>query len=127
MNRLVQYRLTFASVPSIMNRSVLQNGSEKMHKSDVMRFGAVLLIGLAGSLGAATSALAVAPQHHDQAPGYYRLKVGDLEVTALYDGAGAFDLHWLNGKKATIDGVAKALHEDPRLLDVADSGFLVNT
>jgi len=30
--------------------------------------------------------LAAAPQHHDQAPGFYRLKVGDLEVTALYDG-----------------------------------------
>jgi len=24
--------------------------------------------------------LAAAPQHHDQAPGFYRLKVGDLEV-----------------------------------------------
>jgi len=26
-----------------------------------------------------------------------------------------------------MDGVAKALHEDPRLLDVSDEGFLVNT
>jgi glyoxylase-like metal-dependent hydrolase (beta-lactamase superfamily II) len=36
-------------------------------------------------------------------------------------------LPWLNADKATIDGVAKALREDPHLLDVADSGFLVNT
>jgi glyoxylase-like metal-dependent hydrolase (beta-lactamase superfamily II) len=98
-----------------------------MLKSNVMRLGAVLLMGLAGSLGSATSALAAAPQHHDQVPGFYRLKVGDLEVTALYDGAGAIDLHWLNAKRATIDGVSTALREDPHLLDIADSGFLVNT
>jgi glyoxylase-like metal-dependent hydrolase (beta-lactamase superfamily II) len=96
-------------------------------KIHVMRFGAVLLLGLAGSLGGAASALAAAPQQHDQVSGFYRLKVGDLEVTALYDGAGAFDLHWLNANKVTIDGVSKALREDPHLLDLADSGFLVNT
>src|SRR4029077_18246830 len=39
----------------------------------------------------------------------------------------AFDPHWLNGKKATMDGVVKALREDPHMLDVVDSGFLVNT
>jgi glyoxylase-like metal-dependent hydrolase (beta-lactamase superfamily II) len=60
-------------------------------------------------------------------PGFYRLKVGDLEVTALFDGAAVFDAHWLNGKKVTMDGVVKALHEGPHLLDVVDSGFLVNT
>ena len=98
-----------------------------MVKSNVVNFASVLLMGLAGSLAGATSALAAAPQQHDQAPGFYRLKVGDLEVTALYDGAGAVDLHWLNAKKATIDGVTKALREDPHLLDVADAGFLVNT
>jgi len=47
-------------------------------------------------------------------PGFYRLKVGDLEVTALYDGHGVFDPHWLNGTKATMDGVVEALREDPR-------------
>jgi len=50
-----------------------------------------------------------------------------LEVTALYDGTGAFDPHWLNGTKAAMDGVAKALQEDPHTLDVVDMGFLVNT
>src|SRR4029077_697770 len=51
----------------------------------------------------------------------------DLEVTALYDGTGVFDPHWLNGTKATMDGVVKALQEDPNMLDVVDGGFLVNT
>jgi len=84
---------------------------------------AALLSLLAGS----SPALASAPQIHDQAPGFFRLKVGDLEVTALYDAAAVFELPWLKGKKATIDGVAKALNQDPHLLDAADLGFLVNT
>src|SRR5258708_27695380 len=82
---------------------------------------------LAILLARQNAALAAAPQHHDQVPGFYRLKVGDLEVTALFDGTGAFDPHWLNGTKATMDGVAEALHEDAHVLDVADTGFLVNT
>src|SRR5260370_30024874 len=82
---------------------------------------------LAILLARPNAALAAAPQHHDQVPGFYRLKVGDLEVTALFDGTGAFDPHWLNGTNATMCGVPSALHEDPHMLDVADTGFLVNT
>jgi len=82
---------------------------------------------LAILLARPNAALAAAPQHRDQVPGFYRLKVGDLEVTALYDGTGVFDPHWLNGTKATIDSVVKGLQEDPHMLDVADTGFLVNT
>jgi len=67
------------------------------------------------------------PQHHEQVAGFYRLKVGDLEVTALNDGAGAFEPHWLNGKKVMMAHVEEALHEDPHLLDVGNAGFLVNT
>src|SRR6266446_2105762 len=98
-----------------------------MLKRNPMRFAAALLAALASFAGGPNAALAAAPPHHDQAPGFYRLQVGDLEVTALYDGHGAFDLHWLNGTKATMDGVVKELHEDPRLLDVSDEAFLVNT
>jgi glyoxylase-like metal-dependent hydrolase (beta-lactamase superfamily II) len=90
-------------------------------------FAAVFVAALAGSITAPDPAVAVAPQHHDQAPGFYRLKVGDLEVTALNDGAGAFEPHWLNGKKAMMAHVEESLHEDPHLLDVGNAGFLVNT
>src|SRR6266403_3749168 len=99
--------------------------SRKVFKRNSIRFAAALLVALAGFVAAPNAALAAAPQHHDQVPGFYRLRVGDLEVTALFDGTGAFDPHWLNGTKATMDGVAKALHEDPHMLDVADTGFLV--
>src|SRR5947209_3276619 len=107
------------SSPVVTSRNVLKRNS--------MCFAAALLAALASFVGGPNTALAAAPPHHDQAPGFYRVKVGDLEVTALYDGTGAFDPHWLNGTKATMDGVVKALHEDPHMLDVADTGFLVNT
>jgi glyoxylase-like metal-dependent hydrolase (beta-lactamase superfamily II) len=92
-----------------------------------MCFVALLLALLASFVAVPNAALAAVPQHHDQQPGFYRLKVGDLEVTALYDGTGVFDPHWLNGTTATMDDVVKGLHEDPHMLDVVDSGFLVNT
>src|SRR5579864_8764869 len=92
-----------------------------------MRFAPALLAALASFVVGPNAATAAATQHHDQAPGFYRLKVGDLEVTALYDGTGVFDQHWLNGTKATMESVVKALHEDPHTLDVVDMGFLVNT
>src|ERR1700686_3686803 len=100
-------------------RSVLKRNST--------RFAAVLLVALASLVTAPNAALAAAAQHQAQVPGFYRMKVGDLEVTALFDGHAVFDPHWLNGTKATMDSVAEALHEDPHMLDVSDEGFLVNT
>ena len=107
------------SSPVVKSRNALKRNS--------MRLAASLLAALASFVARPNAALAVAPQHHDQAPGIYRMKVGDLEVTAIFDGTGVFDPHWLNGTKATMDGVVKALQEDPHMLDVADVGFLVNT
>src|ERR1700730_7670577 len=107
------------SSPVVRSRNVLKRNS--------IRFAAALLVGLACLVASPNAALAAAAQHHDQVAGFYRLKVGDLEVTALFDGTGVFDPHWLNGTNVTIDGVVKALHEDPHMLDVVDSGFLVNT
>jgi glyoxylase-like metal-dependent hydrolase (beta-lactamase superfamily II) len=101
-------------------------GSRNVFKRKSMRLVAALLA-LASFVAGPNAALDAAPQHHDQVPSFYRLKVGDLEVTALFDGAAVFDPQWLNGPKATMDGVVKALHEDPHILDVVDSGFLVNT
>src|SRR5712672_2565686 len=105
----------------------LQLRSTNVLKRNSMRFAAAFLAVLASFVAGPNAALAAAPQHHDQVPGFYRLKVGDLEVTALFDGFGVFGPHWLNGTKATMDGVVKALHEHPHMLDVADAGFLVNT
>jgi glyoxylase-like metal-dependent hydrolase (beta-lactamase superfamily II) len=96
-------------------------------KRNSIRLAATLVAVLSSLVAGLPPALASAPQVHDQAPGYFRLKVGDLEVTALFDASAVFDLHWLNGKKATMDGVETALHQEPHMLDVTDLGFLVNT
>jgi glyoxylase-like metal-dependent hydrolase (beta-lactamase superfamily II) len=96
-------------------------------KRNSIRLAAALLAVLASFVAVPNAALATAPQHHDQVTGFYRLKVGDLEVTALFDGPGVFHQDWLKGTKATMDGVAEALHEDPHMLEVSDLGFLVNT
>jgi glyoxylase-like metal-dependent hydrolase (beta-lactamase superfamily II) len=101
--------------------------SRNVRKRNSLCFAAALLAALTILIAIPNAALAAPPQRHDQVPGFYRLKVGDLEVTALFDGHGVFDPHWLNGTKATMDGVLEALHEDPRLLDVSDEGFLVDT
>jgi hypothetical protein len=68
-------------------------------KRNSMRFAAALLVAMASFVTAPNAALAAAAQRHDQAPGFYRMKVGDLEVTALFDGHAVFDPHWLNGTK----------------------------
>src|SRR5580692_4569726 len=101
--------------------------SRNVFKRNSIRIAAALLVALASFVAAPNAAPATAPQHHDQVPGFYRLKVGDLEVTALFDGPAILDPNWLTGEKATLDGVVKALHEDPHMLDAADTGFLVNT
>src|SRR6266849_8450528 len=110
---------------SAMSSTVVR--SRKVFKRNLMRIAAALLVALASFVAVPNAALAAAPQHHDQVPGFYRLQVGDLEVTALSDGAAVFDLQWLTGDKTTLDGVVKALHEDPHMLDVVDTGYLVNT
>jgi glyoxylase-like metal-dependent hydrolase (beta-lactamase superfamily II) len=107
------------SSPVLRSRNAINSNS--------VRFAAALLAALAGFVVGPNAALPVPSPHHDQVPGFYRLKVGDLEVTALFDGTGVFDPHWLNGTTATMDGVVQVLHEDPHMLDVADTGFLVNT
>jgi glyoxylase-like metal-dependent hydrolase (beta-lactamase superfamily II) len=98
-----------------------------LFKGNSRLFFGALLAALASSFAQLNPAQAAAPQHHDQVPGFYRMKVGDLEVTALFDGGAVFDPHWLTAKKVTVDRVEKALKEDPHLLDTGDTGFLVNT
>jgi glyoxylase-like metal-dependent hydrolase (beta-lactamase superfamily II) len=101
--------------------------TRNVFKRSFMRFAVVLIATLASLVPGPNAALGAAPQRHSQQPGFYRLKVGDLEVTALYDGTGVSDPHWLNGTKAAMDGVVAALQEDPHMLDVVDSGFMVDT
>src|SRR5580704_654154 len=101
--------------------------SRNVLKRDLRFFAAAFLMALASSLVGPSPALAAAPQHRDQVPGFYRMKVGDFEVTALFDGAAKFELNWLTADKLTTERIERALREDPHLLDIGDTGFLINT
>src|ERR1700737_2255862 len=108
-----------------MSSSVVR--SRNVLKRNSMRFAAALLAALAGLVAVPNAALAAPHQHHDQVPGFYRLQVGDLEVTALFDGPAVVDPNWLKGTKATVDAAVEALNEDPHMREAADAGFLVHT
>jgi glyoxylase-like metal-dependent hydrolase (beta-lactamase superfamily II) len=92
-----------------------------------MRLVAALLALLASFVASPNAVPADARQHHDQVPGFYRLRVGDLEVTALFDGPAVVDPNSLKGTKATVDAAVEALNEDPHMREAANVGFLVNT
>ncbi len=74
------------------------------------------------------SAAAGAPQHKTQAPGYYRMMLGDIEVTALSDGTFPMEVNKLltNLKPKELDAALKrAFLKEP--VEASVNGFLVNT
>ena len=86
----------------------------------------------AGALapGLAVPAEAAAPPAGKQAPGFYRYKVGEIEVTVVTDGANTFPLPDAFVVNARKDEVAKALaeaHRDPEKLTVPYTPIVVNT
>src|SRR5258708_5083267 len=115
-NTILSGHFLIAKAPLALGSDVLKRNS--------LRFAAALLAVLASLVVGPNAAAA---QHHNQVPGFYGLKVGDLEVTALFDGPGVFDQHWLKGTRAKMDEVVNALHEDSHMLDGSETAFLVNT
>ncbi len=86
--------------------------------------------GLALATGLLLSGLAQAgaPQLKTQAPGYYRVMIGDIEVTALSDGTFPLPADKLltNTTPAKIDkALASAFLKDP--VETSVDGFLINT
>jgi len=74
------------------------------------------------------AALAAAPQVKTQAPGYYRMMLGEFEVTALSDGTTALPVDkLLQGAKPGV--VAKALQQGYRStpLESSFNAYLINT
>jgi glyoxylase-like metal-dependent hydrolase (beta-lactamase superfamily II) len=61
--------------------------------------------------------------------GFYRIKVGDFEVTALYDGGGpgAFTPDMFHGNQKEIVSLLKEAHIDPKNIIGSDTSFLINT
>src|ERR1700676_4279593 len=61
--------------------------------------------------------------------GFYRIKVGDFEVTALYDGggSGAFTPDMFHGDQKEIGSLLKKAYADPKKIIGADTSILANT
>ena len=76
---------------------------------------------------APTPAPAAAPFHETQSPGFYRMKLGDFEVTALLDGAAAFDPKYLKAEIKDLQPLVNRQLMDTDHIAGAVSGFLVNT
>lgn len=85
------------------------------------------LIALVSSALLVGGAQAGAPQVKTSAPGYYRMMLGDFEVTALSDGTVALEFtKLLNAPKAKIEkALARAYLKDP--VEASVNGFLINT
>jgi glyoxylase-like metal-dependent hydrolase (beta-lactamase superfamily II) len=84
-------------------------------------------LGLSALL-AATACLGGAPQVRTQAPGYYRLMLGDFEITALLDGTNALPADKLLQHVTPAElnkSLTAAYLQDP--VETSFNGFLVNT
>ncbi len=83
---------------------------------------------LAATLLFGAAALAGAPQQKSQAPGYYRMMLGDIEVTALSDGTFPMEANKLL-TNITPQQLNSALALDflKEPLEASVNGFLINT
>ena len=78
--------------------------------------------------GTVSTALAAAPQANTAAPGFYRIKLGDFEVTALSDGTVALPVDKLltnTTAEKTHSALEKYHQHSP--LDTSVNAYLINT
>jgi len=88
-----------------------------------LRAAALVLMGAC----AAQTALAAAPMAKTQAPGFYRMTLGDFEITALSDGTVDLPVDKLLHQKAdkTNKALARAFVKAP--LETSVNAYLINT
>ncbi len=93
----------------------------------MIRSGKFAALGLALALAAA-GVQAAAPQVKTQAPGYYRLMLGDFEVTALSDGTVDLPFDQLMDKAkpgSVVKALSKQFLKPP--VETSINGYLINT
>lgn len=70
---------------------------------------------------------AAAPYQTQQAPGFYRMKLGSFEVTTLYDGDVNLDMQLMRADSQQLSSLLLAGFSDPKVYKGYVCGFLVNT
>jgi glyoxylase-like metal-dependent hydrolase (beta-lactamase superfamily II) len=93
------------------------------------RFTLALAVVTLGLLGPASigHALAEAPLAGFQPPGFFRMMLGDIEVTALYDGAATLDAAKMLDEPAQDTEAALKASFLRNPLATSDNAFLINT
>jgi len=85
---------------------------------------------MAGAAALSRQACAAAPLARTQGPGAYRTKLGDYQLTALYDGTWYLpidDKFMRNASGAEVNAALAAAFLPPRVLPVTFTALLVNT
>jgi glyoxylase-like metal-dependent hydrolase (beta-lactamase superfamily II) len=91
---------------------------------------AASLAGAVGPVGGLAPARAAVPPSGKQAPGFYRYKVGDIEVTVTTDGARSFPLpdgFVLNKTKDEVNAALEAAYMPRDQMTIYFSPIVVNT
>ena len=91
-------------------------------------FRHILAFIAAALMGLAPLAQAEAPKVQTQAPGYYRIQLGQFEITALYDGAIELDTKLLkNIKPADLQLLLSRMFVGNPKMQTAVNAYLINT
>jgi len=87
-----------------------------------------LAAGLALALFTLAAAQAAAPLAHTQVPGYYRVQLGQFEITALYDGNIDLDTKLLkNVEEQDLQRLLARMFVNSPKMQTAVNGYLINT
>jgi glyoxylase-like metal-dependent hydrolase (beta-lactamase superfamily II) len=116
---------TIRFVATKTSEDIAMNSLHRLFQLGVL--GAALAFGSTALLVAPATASAAAPLQRTQAPGFYRVMLGDFEVTALSDGTIDLDVARLLSEPAakTDAALAKAFVQGP--LETSVNAYLINT
>lgn len=98
-----------------------------MHTAFQRTLLAAAFAALAGTFAAAPAAQAAAPAVKSPAPGFYRIMVGDFEVTPINDGTVDLPVDQLLHEKPDTTRAILDKHFLKLPLETSDNAFLVNT
>jgi glyoxylase-like metal-dependent hydrolase (beta-lactamase superfamily II) len=91
-------------------------------------FRLILALGAVALMGFAAIAQAAASKVQTQVPGYYRLQLGQFEITALYDGAIELDTKLLhNTTAADLNRLLSRMFVGNPKMQTAVNAYLINT
>ena len=91
-------------------------------------FRNLLALGAAALMGLASLSQAEAPKLQTQVPGYYRIQLGQFEITALYDGAIELDTKLLkNTSAAELQRLLSRMFVGNPKMQTAVNAYLINT